>query len=316
MSAALRDSAAALTVAVRMRTKLSIITPSFRQLDWLKLAAASVADQQGVTVEHIVQDAGTGPELEAWAAKWREAHSSSAAHLAIERHADETGCDFRLFVEKDAGMYDAINRGLHRATGEIAAYLNCDEQYLPGALAAVGKYFAENPAIDVVFAHALVIGEQGRCLCLRKAILPGKIHTWVSGNLAILTCATFFRRKAIVERGLLFNPERCAIGDGEWIMRLIDSGVSMGILPHITSTFLDHGSNLMLSERGVREQRQLIASAPRWARTLRPLVLAHYRLRKLLHGAYRHAPFDYSVFLDPAVRTSFHVAKPSFRWIR
>ncbi len=284
-----------------MRPKFSIITPSFRQLAWLKLAAASVADQEGVTSEHIVQDAGTGPELEAWAAGLQRGDPARA---------------FRLFVEKDTGMYDAINRGLQRASGEIAAYLNCDEQYLPGALEAVGKYFDENPAVDVAFAHALVIDAQGRCLCLRKAILPGKIHTWVSGNLAILTCATFFRRQAILDRGLLFNPDRCAIGDGEWVMRLIDTGVPMGILPRITSTFLDHGSNMMLSERGVREQAQLIASAPGWARALRLAVLAHYRLRKLLHGAYRHAPFDYSVYLDPSARTSFHVAKPSFRWSR
>ena len=48
-----------------MRPQFSIITPSFRQLDWLKLCAASIADQTGATVEHIVQDAGTGPELEA-----------------------------------------------------------------------------------------------------------------------------------------------------------------------------------------------------------------------------------------------------------
>ena len=64
--------------------------------DWLKLCAASIADQQGVTFEHIVQDAGTGPELEAWAA----------------------GRPFlKLYVEKDAGMYDAVNRGLERAIG-------------------------------------------------------------------------------------------------------------------------------------------------------------------------------------------------------
>jgi glycosyltransferase involved in cell wall biosynthesis len=299
-----------------MRPKLSIITPSFRQLSWLKLAAASVADQQGVTIEHIVQDAGTGPELEAWAAEWREECRKRAYHPVGGEQSDDAGCDYRLFVENDTGMYDAINRGLQRASGEIAAYLNCDEQYLPGALAAVGKYFDENPEVDVAFAHALVTDAQGRCLCLRKAILPGKIHTWVSGNLAILTCAMFFRRTAILERGLLFNPNQCAIGDGEWIMRLIDVGVPMGILRRITSTFLDHGSNLMLSDRAVREQRQLIASAPRWARALRPLVLAHYRLRKLLHGAYRQAPFDYSVYLDPVARTCFHVAKPSFRWKR
>src|SRR4051794_13000425 len=63
--------------------RFSIVTPSFRQLAWLKRAVRSVADQQGVEVEHIIQDAGTGPELE----EWVRTHSSA-----------------RLFVEKDNGM--------------------------------------------------------------------------------------------------------------------------------------------------------------------------------------------------------------------
>ena len=91
---------------------LSIITPSFRSSAWLKLCLASVADQQ-VELEHIVQDAGSDDGTLDW--------------LPQDRRA-------RVFVEKDQGMYDAINRGLRRASGDILAYLNCDEQYLPGAL--------------------------------------------------------------------------------------------------------------------------------------------------------------------------------------
>ena len=95
------------------RPMFSVITPSFRMLNWLKLCAASVADQHGVTFEHIVQDGGTGAELDEWA---------------------RTQPSLRCFQERDQGMYDAINRGIKRATGDIFAYLNCDEQYLPGAL--------------------------------------------------------------------------------------------------------------------------------------------------------------------------------------
>src|SRR4051812_32476315 len=106
--------------------KFSIVTPSFRQLDWLQLCVASVGDQTGVEVEHIVQDAGT------------------------EGIGDfvQIGSHLRLFVEADAGMYDAINRGLRRATGQICAYLNSDEQYLPDALRKVAHVFAANPELD------------------------------------------------------------------------------------------------------------------------------------------------------------------------
>src|SRR5258708_5193184 len=79
-------------------------TPSFRNSQWLKLCVASVADQ-GVELEHIVQDAGSDDGTLDWLPR-----------------------DPRVkpFVESDQGMYDAINRGLRRANGEILSYLNCD----------------------------------------------------------------------------------------------------------------------------------------------------------------------------------------------
>jgi len=125
--------------------RISVITPSYKQLSWLKLCAASVADQAGVEVEHIIQDAGTGPELDAWA----------AAQPTI-----------KLKVEPDSGMYDAINRGLKRATGEICAYLNCDEQYLPGTLRMVADFFATHPEVDVLFGDAILIDGSGQPLSL------------------------------------------------------------------------------------------------------------------------------------------------------
>ena len=59
-------------------------------------------------------------------------------------------------------MYDAINRGWRRAKGEILAYLNCDEQYLPGGLSAVEEFFRRRPQTDVVFADTVVVDLQGR----------------------------------------------------------------------------------------------------------------------------------------------------------
>src|SRR5437773_84848 len=106
--------------------KCSIVTPSFRNSAWLRLCVASVADQQGVEVEHIVQDAGSDDGTLDWL---------------------PTDPRVRAFVEKDSGMYDAINRGLRRASGDILGYLNCDEQYLPGALRAVKDFFEKNPGI-------------------------------------------------------------------------------------------------------------------------------------------------------------------------
>jgi len=87
--------------------RFSIVTPSFRYSRWLKLCIPSVADQQA-ELEHIVQDSCSDDGTLDWLPKDRRV---------------------KAFVEKDQGMYDAINRGLRRTTGEILAHLNCKAVY-------------------------------------------------------------------------------------------------------------------------------------------------------------------------------------------
>ena len=162
-----------------MSLKFSIVTPSFRQLDWLRLCMASVADQEGVIVEHIIQDAGT------------EGIQKMFDECARSRKG--SGYDAQLFVEKDNGMYDAINRGLRRATGDILAYLNCDEQYLPGTLNAVAKVFAQQSDVAVVLGNVVIVDTDGYYVCTRDVLQPSLYHTWVCTN-PLFLAATFFRR--------------------------------------------------------------------------------------------------------------------------
>ena len=168
----------------------SIVTPSYRNSEWLKLCVASVADQ-GVALEHIVQDAGSDDGTLDWL-------------LADHR--------VKTFVEKDTGMYDAINRGFQRTQGGILAYLNCDEQYLPGALTAVRDFFAAHPEVDVLFADFVVVNSAGEYLFHRKVQTPLRNHLWVS-HLPAFSCAMFFRRRIIHEQGILFNPRLRDVGE-------------------------------------------------------------------------------------------------------
>jgi glycosyltransferase involved in cell wall biosynthesis len=276
--------------------RVSIITPSFRNSNWLKLCIPSVADQ-GVGLEHLVQDSCSDDGTQDWLPK---------------------DARVKAFIEKDAGMYDAVNRGLRRATGDICAYLNCDEQYLPGALSAVLEFFDHHPGVDVLFADAVIVGPAGEYLCHRKATVPGKYHSWVSGDLAILTCSTFFRRRVIEQQELFFNPKLKDIGDGDWVMRLLDHEVPMAVLRRFTSAFTETGFNMNTKPNAIREKKELLDSAPAWARTSRSLILWHYRLRKLLAGCYRQKPFRYEIYTEssPSARVSFQAQYPTTRWRR
>jgi glycosyltransferase involved in cell wall biosynthesis len=276
--------------------RFSIITPSFRNSRWLKLCVASVADQD-IDHEHIVQDSCSDDGTQEWLP-----HDSRV----------------KAFIEKDKGMYDAVNRGLQRAVGDILAYINCDEQYLPGALRHVADFFQRHPAIDVVFANTVIVDNRGEYLCHREPLIPNKHHIRVSGNLPILTCATFFRRGVIHEHHLFFDPHLKDVGDVTWIMRLLESGVKMALLPEFTSVFTETGTNMNLLPNAQREKQMLYASAPAWVRLSKPFWLGHHRLRRLLAGHYRTQPFTFSLYTDSSSdrRVSRHVGQPTWRWIR
>src|SRR5580658_1852994 len=212
----------------------SIVTPSYRQARWLRLCAASVADQN-VEAEHIVQDSLSGPEV-------------AEALAPFPR--------VRLAGEKDGGMYDAINRGWEKAGGEILAWLNCDEQYLPGTLEAVAGYFRSHPKTDILFADAVVVDEAGNYLCSRQVLPPQLEHTWIC-HLQTFSCATFFRRGLIKKRGFSLDPRWRVAGDADLILRMLRGGVRTDVLRIYASVFLDNGDNLGLSPRAVEERDAL-----------------------------------------------------------
>jgi len=272
--------------------KFSIITPSFRNSAWLKLCLASVADQ-GIEHEHIVQDAGSDDGTLDWL-----------------RHDERV----RAFVEKDSGMYDAINRGLRKATGEYIAYLNCDEQYLPGALRAAAEFLDEHPEVEILFGDAVCVNPAGDYLSHRKMLAPRLWHTWTC-TLSVLTCATFFRR-SLVERGFFFDERWKIVGDSDWVLRLLQAGVRTAVLWRFTSVFTRTGSNLSQHESAAGEMERFWSLAPRHVRALRPGILLHHRLRRLLGGIYFQRPFDFELYTasNPQSRVVKHVEKPTFRW--
>ena len=300
--------------------KFTIVTPHFKQLDWLRLCVASVADQageSGLLIEHIIQDGGT-PEIEDFARQHGAAFSSDTSSFDMPfDDAEGTKTPYRLSIyrESDAGMYDAINRGFRRATGDILAWLNADEQYLPGALRKVADAFQAHPKADMIFGDTVVTDSGGQYICSRTAVKPQRLHSLVSGNLSFLSAANFLR-KAVIEKGHLIPEGWRVVGDAAWAVELLTAGVPMRRLPLYLSAFVDTGDNLSTSAEARDEHRRLAATAPAWARTATPLLIAGFRGCKLLAGGYHLQPFDYEVFTtqQPTTRQRFRVPQPTQRW--
>lgn len=275
---------------------ISVVTPSYKQLEWLRLCAASVADQtgEGIRVEHIVQDSLSGPEI-----------------AEVLRSYPFV----KLFSEKDDGMYDAINRGWEKATGDILCWLNCDEQYLPGALNQVADYFRRHPETEVLFADAFVVNTSGGYICSRQVLVPLLYHSWVC-HVGTLSCATFFRRDLVKERGFTLDTRWKSVGDADLIVRLLRARVNMRVLRSYLSVFVDTGENLSLRPVGLREMAELAHEAPRWAQVLRRAWVVLHRLRRMFNGLYQPKPFSADIYTQasPQHRTHLDVPNPTFHW--
>jgi len=272
---------------------VSIVTPSFRQLQWLKLCAGSVADQRGVSHEHIVQDAESGPEMEEWA---------------------RTIPDLSLYVEKDAGMYDAINRGLRRARGTICSYLNSDEQLLPSALARVVSFFDAHPNVDALFGDAILIDSKGTPISYRRIVLPTLDHVR-HVHLNTQSCSMFFRR-SLLDGGFFFDPKWKAIGDQVWMEQLLLSNIRMATLREPLAVFTFTGQNLGSTEGSEEEaalRRGHVSLETKWRKTA--AIISH-RFRKLFAGAYRSRKIDIEIYTlhSPTVRQRQYAAHVGFSW--
>ena len=273
--------------------KFSIVTPSFRNSSWLKLCIASVADQQGVEWEHIVQDSCSDDGTQDW--------------LPRDPRV-------KAFIEKDGGMYDAVNCGYRRTTGDILAYLNCDEQYLPGALKAVHEFFEQHPQIEVALAGTIITDGEGKYICHRHLMVPHPQGVWF--RFPILTSSIFIRRRVIHERGIFFDTRWRDLGDFHWVLALIKNRVPMAVCDSFTSTFADTGGNMNLKPNAIREKAETDAMTPRWVRALKPFWIFHHRLRRLAAGHFFLKAANYSIYTlqNPERRVTFDVPKPTAVW--
>lgn len=166
--------------------RISIVTPSYNQADFIEDTILSVLEQSYPDLEYIVMDGG-----------------STDGTLDVLRKYESR---LTWISQKDDGQAQAINAGLAKASGDVLAFLNADDTYLPGALLAVGEYFAAHPEAGWLTGKCRIVDQTGREF--RRWIAAYK-HFWLhTRSYAILQVlnyiaqpATFWRREVFARIG-------------------------------------------------------------------------------------------------------------------
>jgi glycosyltransferase involved in cell wall biosynthesis len=137
--------------------KLSIVTPSYNQGKFLEETILSVLNQGYASLEYIVIDGGSTDESVDVIRRYEK-------YLAY------------WVSEKDRGQVHAINKGVARATGDLFAYINSDDVYLPGAFNAVISYFEKNPDCEWLCGDTVMFGEGHPTQLVRARVPKSAAH--------------------------------------------------------------------------------------------------------------------------------------------
>jgi len=225
--------------------KISIVTPSLNQGQFIEATIQSVLSQEYPNLEYLVVDGGSSDDT-----------------LDILRSYVGS---LKWISEKDKGQTDAINKGLNLASGEILAYLNADDVLLPGTLFKVAGIFSKYPDVMWLTGRCRIVDEQGsevrRLITIYKNILLS-LH---SSSLLLMTDyisqpSTFFRADAYRQLGKFDENLHYAM-DYEYWLRM-NSVYRLQITPEYLSSFRVHlfskNTNVGYKQEYIDEERDII----------------------------------------------------------
>ena len=215
--------------------RVTIVTISFNQAEYLERTLHSVLTQSHPDIEYIVIDPG----------------STDGSRDIIERYRDRLAA---VLFEPDNGPADGLNKGFSLATGEIFGYLNSDDMLLPETVAHAVAAFRRDPGADVVYGHGYVIDEDDAVL---RRFHSRRFTLWryVHEAADVMQQATFVRRSAFEAAGG-FNPDNRVMWDAELLIDLARAGSRFVRVDEYWALFRLHKASISGSGNGKLDPKQ------------------------------------------------------------
>lgn len=240
--------------------KISVITPSYNQAQFLEKTILSVLNQNYPNLEYIIIDGGS-------------ADGSAEIIKKYERYLS-------FWVsEKDRGQSDAINKGFRMAKGEIFAWINSDDTYLPGAIKRAVEFFKSRHNVGMVYGMAHYIDETGNIIDNYQT--ESFNYKRLASFNFISQPSTFFKKNVYYEVGGLDIGLQFAFDYDLWI-RMADK-FKIEYLPDFLATYRLHEESKSVSERNALdrdgESLRIVLKYYHWAPANRVYGYCYYLIK-------------------------------------
>jgi len=199
-----------------METKplVSIVTPSYNKATFIEETILSVKNQTYPHIEHLVIDGG----------------STDGTLDILRKYSDS----LTWISEPDKGQADAINKGWKMAKGEILAYLNADDTYMPWAVETAVKFLNDDPDVGMLYGECNIIDENGKVIG-RFGAEDFELKKIICDRCIVPQPAAFLRRAVLDKVGYLNTSLYMAMDLELWIR--ISMRFKVKYVPHVLANF-------------------------------------------------------------------------------
>ena len=215
--------------------KVSIITPTYNSERFIKDSLESIKNQTYTNIEHIICD-----------------------NMSSDRTKKICSDYDNIFIQKaDKSMYEALNNGTLRSSGDILCFLNSDDLYPENeTIEKVAYCFWQNKDQQVVFGKCRRVDENLRYLYSHK---PKKVLTFefARKRVFVVSHPAVFVKKGVFEKYGLYDLNLKYMADCEYWLRLLRGNVKFKYVDEALAVFRRHNNNLSQSDHATDEIRYI-----------------------------------------------------------
>lgn len=271
--------------------RISIVTPSLNQGEFLERTILSVLNQNYPNLEYIMIDGG----------------STDGSVEIIKKYEKYLAY---WISEKDNGQGDAINKGFQRSRGGILAWLNSDDVYLPGTLNGVANVLRNEKEVEIVYGNKYIIDERDGLISERRLTYctPYIVRLGsICGGFGIYQPASFWRRETYEKVGGINSSLKFCM-DNDLFIRFALNNARFRFMREYLVGFRVHSSSKTSTIRDVAKEE--------FAKLIKKYNLKHnFLLGKIVWNFIRLSKILLYIFQGDTTYLYFKLFRDKMKWV-